>query len=138
MPDFNYQPNGGGYNFQFPSFSSIFGQSPTDLISFISGQRNQTEQNRFDNQSKLLGQQLAEQGREFNTSSDLQRNDQTKKYSYLDDMLRDQRTNDLRNYSATIPRQVSEMSDLWNKSRPLFPWTQAPNWTFTSGYSRNQ
>lgn len=137
MPDFSYQPYGGngGYSFQMPDFASIFGSSPTDLISFISGLRNQQEQMRFDNQSKLLGQELGEQGRQFNLNNSLQRDDLTKRYSYLDQELGLQKARDAVTNAAGSLQNNAAMADLWGRARAPLPWVSAPAWTFTSGYA---
>lgn len=133
MPDFSYNPS--GYSFQLPSFSDVFGSNFSDLLSMVSNYRNQGRQQDYENQSKLLGQELGEQGRQFNISSDLQRDDQAKRYSYLDQELGLQKARDAVTNAAGNLQNNASMYDLWNKARAPLPWVSAPAWTFTSGYS---
>lgn len=54
----------GNYSFNIPSFSSLFGSSPTDLLSQIASLKSNQKREDYGYQSGLLGQQLKEQGNE--------------------------------------------------------------------------
>jgi hypothetical protein len=121
-----------------PSFDSIFGRSPTDLLSFVSGLRDNSSNQRYAHENDLLNRQLGEQGRQYNLSNQLAQSQEKNKYHYLDQELglrdRQQANQDM------LARQNSFKNtyDMWNKARPILPWTQSPGWSFTSGFSQNQ
>lgn len=54
----------GNYTFNVPSFSSIMGASPTDLLNQLAALKSNQARENYGYQSGLLGQQLREQGNE--------------------------------------------------------------------------
>jgi len=124
MPDYNF-------SYQIPPFSQFFGQSPNDLLGFISNLRNEGMRTKYGLEGDLMSRQLGEAGRQFDVGNQFARQQESNRNRYLDQLLSFQKQQEAqRVLDSRLNRAAPDFADMFAKMDMRKPVSWMSNTTF--------